>query len=399
MDRCLMVSVLVLSVVTRPLAAQVRVGIDVLLSDSMHLVRGQRVRLLTNQTGVDRHGHPDLERLEAAGVRVIGLYSPEHGFQGALDRPDIPNSIDRTSGLPIYSLYGGTHPPLDSTDAVLIDLQDVGARYYTYVATASLLMTAAARARVPVIVLDRPNPLGGSIVQGNVAERPRPASDLPGVLPVAMRHGMTLGEMLRMANDLYALHANLTVVPAAGWRRDMSADETGLAWITPSPALPTLESARHYPGLCLFEGTNLSVGRGTALAFQMVGAPWLDAHALIAHMAGAPGLQGVALSADTVTPSEPPDGKYAGRALRVVRLRVTDQATYDPTHAAVALLAALLAAYPDSFQFKVVRFDRLADGPALRDALLAHQAPDAIWKDWASALAAFARVRLKYLLY
>ncbi len=389
-----------LALVAASLPGQVRAGIDVLVSDSVHLVRGRRVGLLTNQTGVDGAGRRDVDVLREAGVRVAALFSPEHGFQGTLDQPGIPNTIDQTTGLPIYSLYGGAHPPLDSLDAVLIDLQDVGARYYTYVATAGLLMGEAARAGVPVLVLDRPNPLGGVAVQGNVEAPGRPLSALVGVLPVAMRHGMTIGELLRMANDVFALHARLTVVPAAGWRRDMLFEATGLPWIAPSPALPVLESVRHYPGLCLFEGTSLSVGRGTPLAFQMIAAPWLDPRAVLERLGQrAPGLEGVALSVDTVTPRDPADGKDAGVQLQVIRLRVTDPGRYDPTHAAVALLAALEALYPDSIRLIPAVFDRLAGEPALRTALLAHRAPGAIWGTWSRGLDTFRRTRLKYLLY
>jgi uncharacterized protein YbbC (DUF1343 family) len=386
--------VLLVALPAIPLGAQVRPGIDVLLADSLHLVSGLRVGVLTNQTGVDRAGRPDLDRLRAAGVRVRALYSPEHGFRGNLDRPGIPDTVDQATGVPIYSLYGGKHPPLDSIDALLVDLQDVGARYYTYAATAARLMAQAARAQVPVIVLDRPNPLGGTIVQGNVQERPQ--ENLVGMLPVPMRHGMTLGELLRMANDVLALHAHLVVVPVAGWRRDMEG-ETGLPWVAPSPALPTLESVRLYPGLCLFEGTNLSVGRGTALSFQVLGAPWLDPDVLRPRLRD--GLQGLALSTDTITPRAPSDGKYPGVALKALRFRVTDPVHYDATHAAVVVLTALRALYPDSLRFDAEDFDRLAGGPALRGALLRGEAPEQIWSAWDRALARFRRTRLKYLLY
>src|SRR5207244_3582449 len=194
------------------------------------------------------------------------------------DRPGLPDAVDSASGLPIYSLYGGTRlaeiGALDSVDELLVDLQDVGARYYSYPPTAVLAMQEAARRGKPVVVLDRPNPIGGVAVQGNVApthavER---ASDF---FPIPMRHGMTLGELLRFANDVLGIHARLTVVPAAGWRRAMYYDDTGLPWVRPSPNMPNLESAVHYPGTCLFEAANLAVGRGTGRANQAVGARWL----------------------------------------------------------------------------------------------------------------------------
>ena len=392
-----------------PATGQVRPGIDVLLSDSLHLVAGKRVVLLTNHTGVDRAGHRDVDVLYGhTAIRLTALFSPEHGFRGLEDRPGLPDAVDSATGLPIYSLYGGSRPPnyaaLDSADVALVDLQDIGARYYTYPATATQLMRQAARRGVRVVVLDRPDPVGGEAVQGNVhAEVADPDTALVGFLPVPMRHGMTLGELLRLANDALGLHADLVVVPAAGWRRGLYFDATGLPWIKPSPNMPDLESAFHYPGTCLFEGTNLSVGRGTPFAFQVVGAPWLDPEAVLARLRDAGGgmgdaTVGVQVTATDFTPNGPTDGKYAGVPLKGLRLRVTDRARYDPTRLAVALLAAIRAAHPDSFRFGR-RFDQLAAGPELRVALEAGQSVTAIWARWAAPLAAFRATRAKYLLY
>src|SRR2546426_584764 len=202
-----------------------------------------------------------------------------------------------------------------------------------------------------------------------------PDSAFVGFLPIPMRHGMTLGELLRLANDRLRLHAAVTVVPAAGWRRALYFDATGLPWVKPSPNMPDLESAIHYPGTCLFEGTNLSVGRGTALAFQIVGAPWLDTAAVLGRLRGRGSgkgerLPGVEVSGTTFTPRAPTDGKYDGVELRGIRLHVTDRARYDPTKTAVALLAAIRAAQRDSLRFRNDGFDRLAGGPALREALV-----------------------------
>jgi uncharacterized protein YbbC (DUF1343 family) len=306
-------------------------------------------------------------------------------------------------------LYGGTPlsrlGALDSLDALLVDLQDIGARYYTYPASATQLMREAARRGKPVIVLDRPNPIGGDVAQGNVRARAGdPDSAFVGFLPIPMRHGMTLGELLRLANDRLRLHVALTVVPAAGWRRSLYYDATGLPWVKPSPNMPDLESAMHYPGTCLFEGTNLSVGRGTSLAFQLVGAPWLDTAAVLRKLREAGGgmrdaLRGVEVAAVTFTPDSPTDGKYGGVALRGVRLRVTDRTRYDPTKTAVALLAALRAVHRDSLRFNERSFDRLAAGSDLRRALVAGRSPAAIARAWEPALARFRRARAAYLLY
>jgi len=389
--------------------AQVRPGIDVVLADSAHLIAHKRLGLLTNQTGVDAARRRDVDVLIAGGYRVTALFSPEHGFRGLEDRSGLPDALDSASGLPIYSLYGGTPlsrlGALDSLDALLVDLQDIGARYYTYPASATQLMREAARRGKPVIVLDRPNPIGGDVAQGNVRARAGdPDSAFVGFLPIPMRHGMTLGELLRLANDRLRLHVALTVVPAAGWRRSLYYDATGLPWVKPSPNMPDLESAMHYPGTCLFEGTNLSVGRGTSLAFQLVGAPWLDTAAVLRQLRAAGGgmrdaLRGVEVAAVTFTPDAPTDGKYGGVALRGIRLRVTDRTRYDPTKTAVALLAALRAVHRDSLRFNERSFDRLAAGSDLRRALVAGRSPAAIARAWEPALARFRRARAPYLLY
>ena len=402
-------SVVIVLACAGPAAAQVRPGIEVLLSDSIGLVTGKRVALLTNQTGVDRLGRRDIDLLRGApGVRLALILSPEHGLEGAADRPGLPDAVDAASGLPIYSLYGGTPLPniaaLDSVDLVLVDLQDIGARYYTYPVTAVLLMAEAARRGKPLLVLDRPNPIGGQAVQGNLSNAAHAIERIGDALPVTMRHGMTLGELLALANDVQRLHARLIVIPAAGWRRAMYADDTGLPWVRPSPNMPDLESALHYPGTCLFEGTNLSVGRGTGFAYQVVGAPWLDTGAVLLRLRGVgrsaqEGLRGVDVTGVTFTPRAPTDGKYDGVELRGIRLRVTDRRHYDPTRAAVLLLTAIRAAHWDSLRFDAARFDRLAQGSELRRAILATRAPEAAWRAWERGLARFRRDRAKYLLY
>ncbi|PYP22904.1 MAG: hypothetical protein DMD53_01110 [Gemmatimonadetes bacterium] len=391
-----------------PAAGQVRPGIEVLLSDSAHLLAGQRLALLTNQTGVDRQGRRDVDRLLAGGYRVTMLLSPEHGFRGTEDRPGLPDGVDTATRLPIYSLYTTPRPPnlavLDSVDAVVIDLQDVGARYYSYPAAAVLLMREAARRGKWVVVADRPNPLGGVVLQGNVQAAGALEERGLNFLPLPMRHGLTIGEILRLVNQAYELHAELVVVPAAGWRRGAYYDATGLPWVKPSPNMPDLESALHYPGTCLFEGTNLSVGRGTGFAFQVVGAPWLDADAVLRRIRNGSrgtgvGVAGVELTATRFTPRAPTDGKYDAVEIPGVRLRVIDRNGYDPTRVAVALLAAIRGVHPDSLRFRGDRFDRLAGGAELRQALLAGRAPAAIWGSWERALERFRRERAKYLLY
>jgi uncharacterized protein YbbC (DUF1343 family) len=387
--------------------AQVRPGIEVLLSDSAHLIRGRRAGLLTNHTGRDRGGRRSVDLLRAApGARLTTLFSPEHGFQGREDRAGLPDGVDSASGLPVYSLYSGARPPnlagLDSLDVLLVDLQDIGARYYTYVSSAAQLVREAAHRGIRVVVLDRPNPIGGTQVQGNVrAAAGDPTRDFVGFLPVPMRHGLTIGEMLLLANDVLELRADLVVVPAAGWRRDMWYDATGLPWVRPSPNMPDLESAAHYPGTCLFEGTNLSVGRGTDVAFQVVGAPWLEPDRVLERLRrdAGPALAGAATEPYDFTPVRPTDGKYDGTPLRGIRMRVVERSRYDPTRLAVALLAAIRAAHPDRLEFRAATFDRLAAGPGLRQMLLDGVTPDVWWRDWDEALSRYRARRGKYLLY
>jgi uncharacterized protein YbbC (DUF1343 family) len=385
--------------------APVRPGIEVLLADSLHLVRGHRVALLTNHTGVDRAGRRDADLLLAAGIELRALFSPEHGFQGAEDREGLPDAQDSATGLPIYSLYSGRRPnfgALDSVQVLLVDLQDIGGRTYTYVASAAEMLRPAAARGVRVVVLDRPNPIGGALVQGNVPDSVGdPVRERVGFLPIAMRHGLTIGEMLRWANDALAAGAEVRVVPAAGWRRDAYYDALGLPWVPPSPNMPDLESASHYPGLVLFEYTNLSVGRGTPRAFQWIGAPWLDPAAVVAWLREAvpEALAGVNVEETAFTPVSPTDGKYDGVALRGLRFRVTDRARYDPPRLAVALLAALQRIHAATFRFNERPFDRLAMGTTLRRQVLSGLTPQQIWTDWAAPLAHYRERRGKYLLY
>lgn len=382
------------------LQAPVRPGLEVLVTDSSHLVSGRRVGLVTNQAGVDRRGRHAVEVLTAAGVRLTALFSPEHGFRGAAAPGEhVASSTDAATGLPIYSLYGRTTEPTDEmlagVDVLLIDLPDVGARYYTYYGTTIAVMRAAARTGKQVVVLDRPNPIGGR-VQGNVLDTA--FRSFVGGLAIPMRHGLTLGELARLARLDLGLTAELSVVPAAGWRRDADAMTTGLPFVAPSPNLKDLESLFHYPGTCLFEGTALSVGRGSDMPFHQVGAPWLDTTAVLRRVreAGVPGVDWIGVS---FTPNNPGDQKHAGVRLRGIRLVMTDRVRYDPTLAAVTLLAAVQAVHPDRIGFLASGFDRLAGGSTLREAILAGAPPATIVAGWQPGLDAFRRRSAALLLY
>lgn len=383
-----------------PSPGGVRPGIDVLLSDSQSVVRHRRVGLVTNQAGVDAQGISDVTRLRAAGVDLVALFSPEHGFRGAAEPgATVASSIDSATGLPIYSLYGRSTAPTDAMlegiELLLVDLQDAGARYYTYLFTTIEVMRAAGRRGIRVVVLDRPDPIG-SPVQGNVLDT---AFRTPvGQLAIPMRYGMTLGELARLARADLGLTTELGVVPVSGWHRSMPLDQAGLPFVAPSPNLRSLESLYHYPGVCLFEGTNLSVGRGSAAPFEQVGAPWLDTAAVLAQMRAA-ALPGVRFAGVTFTPIRPGDGKYADTTLAGIRLAVTDRSAYDPTATAVHLMAAVRAVHGDRFGWIPKHFDRLAGGARLREQIEAGTAPGAIVQEWAGELERFKVRRRAFLLY
>ncbi len=378
----------------------IRPGIEVLLEDSLHLVAGRRVGLLTNQTGIDRAGTGDVELLLGADVQLTAIFSPEHGFRGRLDQPNVPHDLDSATGLPIYSLYGAERAPsgamLADLDVLLVDLQDIGARPYTYISTALLSMQAAAQSDLAVYVLDRPNPIGGLLVQGPVLDTSM--ASFVGMLPVPLRHGMTLGELAAFGNDVLDIGARLVVIPAAGWRRAMWFDETGLPWVRPSPNMPSLESATHYPGVVLFEGTNLSVGRGTADAFQRIGAPWLDPGRVIRELGPTPGVR---LEPDSMTPQNPGDRKYADTTVPAIRLITTDRETYDPTWTAIRLLEVIATIHDDALDIPNARYlDARTGTPRIRLAIEAGTPPTTLlWGGIDSALAAFRPLRHRYLLY
>ena len=375
-------------------------GIDVLLRDSLHLVRGRRVGLVTNQTGVDARGVSDVDRLRAAGVNLVALFSPEHGFRGAAEAgAAVASTMDSATGLPIYSLYGRLSAPtaamLQGVDLLLVDLQDAGARYYTYIGTTIDVMAAAGERGVPVVVLDRPDPIGGA-VQGNVLDTAFISS--VGRLAVPMRHGLTLGELARLARGDLGLKADLTVVPVAGWRRSLAWDDTHLPFMPPSPNLKSVEALFHYPGVCLFEGTALSVGRGTDAPFEQIGAPWLDTTAVLARVRAAH-LPGVRFTAVTFTPTRPGDGRFPDTLVAGIRLSVTDRSRYDPTRAAVYLLSAIQAVHPERIGWIPRHFDRLAGGRTLREAIVAGRNPEEIVKGWGPEVRAYEARRKPYLLY
>ncbi|NIO33315.1 MAG: DUF1343 domain-containing protein [Gemmatimonadetes bacterium] len=380
------------------------------MADSSHLVDARRVGLITNHTGLTRDQTHAVDLLRSQGVEIVALFAPEHGIRGTVAEPEsggtgdqaawVESGVDEITGLPVRSLYGAALKPtpemLADIEVLLFDIQDIGARYYTYVSTMALAMQAAAENGIPFVVLDRPNPIGGALVHGNVLEPEH--SSFVGLYPVPMRHGMTAGELASMINDHFEVGAQLHVVPAAGWEREAWFDQTGLPWVNPSPNMPSLESATHYPGTCLFEGTNLSVGRGTPLAFQQIGAPWLDGAAL-AERLNAYRLSGVRFEAVTFTPSAPHDRKYDGELVNGVLFIATDRGVYDPTQAAVAALIEARRLAAERWEWKVGHFDRLAGTERLREQIEAGAQLADVTSGWNDQLAAFEQIRARYLLY
>ena len=401
----------------QPQAPGVRPGISVLMTDSVHLVRGKRVALLTNQSGIDEHGVSDIDRLsdaaaQAAGVRLVALFAPEHGIRGTEDRTNLVGGRDEKSGVVIHSLYGRTTTaPPDSTlrgvDVLLVDLQDLGARPWTYPASMLYTLRAAARNRVPMLLLDRPNPITGTHVEGPIVDSAltNAEDDAPGkhaqptsIFPVPLRHGLTMGEMARFYNDALHIGAQLTVIPAAGWRRSQWFDETGLPWVRPSPNMPSLTSATFYPGIVILEPSNLSVGRGTDSAFQHFGAPWLHAPAVAARLA-ALNLPGIRFGAETFTPVKPGDSKYNGREIPGVHMWITDRDAFDATLTAAAIIWAVGREHPDSLKLRDVGFDRTFGGVGLREALLRGDDPLQVLGRTRDEVAAFRQRLAPYLLY
>ena len=397
--------------------ARVRPGISVLLSDSLDLIRGKRIALLTNQTGVNEGGTSDIDllrekRARAANVNLVQLFSPEHGLRGTEDRQNIANTIDQKSGLPVFSLYGQqTMAPPDSmlrnVDALVFDLQDIGTRTWTYVGAMIYSMRAAARVQKPFIVLDRPNPITGYLIEGplldsSLANAADPAPGRPGqayaLWPMPLRHGMTMGELARYFNDVLKIRANLHVVPAQGWRRDVWFDLTGLPWVRPSPNMPSLQSAMLYPGLVAFEATNLSVGRGTPEAFQRVGAPWLNAAATVAILRERE-IPGVRFYAEAFTPQAPTDGKYGGQTIPGIKIVVINRSALQAARVGASLLWAINRTAGPKLTVRERDFDLRFGSPADRQALLRGEDPDAIIDREYKAAYAFRDKTRQYLIY
>ena len=400
-------------------------GIEVLLESRLDLLRGRRVGLVTNPTAVDSRLRSTAELLRAhPEVDLVALYGPEHGVRGDAQAGEyVPFYRDPHLGLPVFSLYGETQRPpadmltridaymreydtrhdgktveprmLESIEVMVFDLQDVGTRVYTYVATMAYAMQAAAEAGIPFVVLDRPNPITGAAMEGPILRFPEYSSFI-GLYPVPLRRGMTAGELARLFNARFLPRpAHLTVVPMADWRRGDWFESTGLPWVLPSPNLPSVDAAVVYPGQVMLEGTTLSEGRGTTRPFELCGAPWLDGHVLARDLNGLE-LPGVRFREAWFTPTF---SKFAGQRCGGVQLHVVDRETFRPILTTIALLAEVRRISGHQLEFHADYFDRVLGHPRVREGLLAGVPAAALADEWAPELSAFAELRSEYLLY
>jgi uncharacterized protein YbbC (DUF1343 family) len=399
--------------------ARARTGLDVLCAERLDLCRGRKVGLLCHPASVTAELTHAVDRLLAAGVGLTRLFGPEHGVRGeAQDMIGVDAERDRRSGLPVTSLYGDSFeslapPPgaLDDVQVLLVDLQDVGSRYYTYVWTMALAMKAAAAAGVQVVVLDRPNPLGGVEVEGGeVAED---AESFVGMGSVPVRHGLTIGELAQLvrggipwggARFAKPLDCELTVVPVQGWQRRDHFETTGLPWVLPSPNMPTPDTAFVYPGMCLIEGTNVSEGRGTTRPFELFGAPFVDGHAL-AQRLETYDLPGVRFRPLTFRPTF---HKFGGQSCGGIQLHVADRTTFRPYRTGIAVLRELWALGGTQFRWRTEKYEFVSDRPAI-DLLTGGDAirlgierglePEELFASFLPAERAFAERRRPHLLY
>jgi uncharacterized protein YbbC (DUF1343 family) len=399
--------------------ARVQTGLEVLCSERLELCRGRRVGLLCHPASVTSDLTHAVDRLIAAGIRPVRLFGPEHGVRGeAQDMIGVDGERDSRTGIPVVSLYGQSVESLEPTqesladlDLLLVDLQDVGSRYYTYVWTMALCLKAAARAGVAVAVLDRPNPLGGVEIEGG--EVAPDAESFVGLASVPVRHGLTIGEIAQLVRAglpwggprfAERIDCDLTVVKMRGWRRADQFESTGLPWVLPSPNMPTPETAAVYPGMCLIEGTNVSEGRGTTRPFEIIGAPYLDGYRLAERLAAhdLPGVRFRPLS------FRPVFHKFGGQSCGGVQLHVVDRRTFRPYRTGVAVLRELWAVGGEHFGWRTEKYEFVSDRPAIdlltggeaiRCGIERGVALEELFATWLPAERAFAERRRAHLLY
>jgi uncharacterized protein YbbC (DUF1343 family) len=370
-------------------------GVDAYETMNANLFAGKRVGLVANQTGVDSEGHRTIDVLAGTpGVKLVLLFSPEHGLTGTADSP-VANTVDAKTGLVTYSLYGDTHRPTDEMlqgiDVLVFDIQDAGVRFYTYITTMAYCMEAAAKHHITFVVFDRPDPLGGEVIEGPMLDADR--LSFTGYFPMPVRYGMTIGELARMFNAENKIGADLHVLKMQNWRRSETYDQTGLKWIPPSPNLRTLKATFLYPGVEILQAGGVSVGRGTAAPFEILGAPWIHADKFAAELARR-AIPGVRFAPAQFTPSE---AIYRGRACQGVAISITNRDTLESMRMGLEIADALHRAYPDDF--KLGNSIDLLGSQSTIDRLRRGDSPADVVAGWSGDLDRFRKMREKYLLY
>jgi len=387
--------------------SRVKTGAELLLEQYSHLLKNKRIGIICNHTSVLPNGTHLVDTLLKKGITLTTLFSPEHGIRGMASAGEtVHDTFDVTTGLRVFSLYGTTRKPtremLNNVDVLLFDLQDVGARFYTYISTMVLAMEAAAENGKQFIVLDRPNPINGVDVEGPVLDTA--FKSFVGMLPIPLRHGMTVGEIAKMVDGEWLMEkkVDLTVIPMEGWKRSMWYDETGLPWIAPSPNMKTLSTATVYAGTCLFEATNISEGRGTEKPFEYFGAPWLDGERL-SRALNEKKIPGGVFSPLQFTPQSNPisalNPKYKDTVCNGVWLMVEERTLFQPVRTTLLMLDEIKREHPDKFQLKKESFDRLAGTSLLREGLENGAAVDSLLHKFKKGIDYFKLLRERYLLY
>jgi uncharacterized protein YbbC (DUF1343 family) len=383
-----------------PRPSVVRPGLEVFLADVPSQLRGKRVGLITNHAGIDRAGRSAIDLIAAhADLKLVALFAAEHGIRGnAAAGEKISDTRDAKSGVPIFSLYksedrGPTPEMLERVEALVYDLPEVGGRTWTYVSTMALSMQAAAKKKLPFVVLDRPNPIGGEIVEGGLLD---PAfKSFVGMYPIPARHGMTVGELATFFNSAFGIGVDLIVARTEHWRRSQWFTDTGLPWRNPSPNLRSPAALNNYPGTVYFEGTNLTEGRGTARPFEQIGAPWLDAPAVVKVMNERP-LPGIRFEAITMA-VEPRAAKFPGQNIPAIRFDITNREAYRPVRTALLLIDEIRRQHPTQFEWGP-SIDRLTGSDKVRRAIDGGTLP-ALLDEWEREAAAFRDRRQAFLLY
>ncbi len=383
----------------------IELGLEIFAREQENVLRGRCVGLVTHAAAVASNFVHALDVLVQHGVHVTALFGPEHGFDGAgADATAIDDARDARTGLPVYSLYGASKEPsammLEKVDVLVFDMQDVGARFYTFISTLDYVMRAAEKNGKEIFVLDRPNPIGGAMLEGALVDAG--LESFISHLPVPIRHGFTTGEMARFIARTKKMNVMLQVIPMRGWQREMYFDETGLPWIPLSPGMPRFETTLPYSGMCLVEGTNMSEGRGTGLPFEIVGAPWLDGYAL-AHALNRLEIPGARFRPHAFTPT---DSKHRGVKCGGVQIHVTDRRVFRPVATGISVLAQCRAQNPERLEFLETSWegapphlDLLAGTPRVREGLRDGVSVREIVAEWETVTREFLRERAPDLVY